>query len=97
VENYVKAGFIEVDARGYADQILDSTYILPSVAKLKSENGKIVSVQDVIDHFDAYEDLSFVDPLQTYESNEFRAKIFKNHKGRVCHAFIYGTEGPITS
>jgi putative DNA primase/helicase len=91
VKNFVKDGLSEIKALDYADKMLKSIHKLPSVAKLKCENGQIVSVQDVLDNFDDYKDLSFVDPLQTYESNEFRAKIFKNPDGTfVMNSFRHG-------
>jgi putative DNA primase/helicase len=91
VKNFVKDGLSDSEALDYADKILQSVNTLPSVAKLKCENGLIISVQDVLDNFDDYANLSFVDPLQTHESNEFRAKIFKNADGTfVMHSFRHG-------
>jgi putative DNA primase/helicase len=91
VKNFVKDGLSDSEAIDYADKILQSVNTLPSVAKLKCENGLIISVQDVLDNFDDYANLSFVDPLQTHESNEFRAKIFKNADGTfVMHSFRHG-------
>jgi putative DNA primase/helicase len=91
VKNFVKDGLSDSEALDYADKILQSIHKLPSVAKLKCENGQIISVQDVLDNFDDYADLTFVDPLQTFESNEFRAKIFKNPDGTfVMHSFRHG-------
>jgi putative DNA primase/helicase len=91
VDNFVNDGLSEIEARNYADKILQSIHKLPSVAKLKCENGRIISVQDVLDNFDDYKDLNFVDPLQTFESNEFRALIYKNPDGSfVMHSFRHG-------
>jgi P4 family phage/plasmid primase-like protien len=59
--------------------------------QLRSFRKGIVTVRDVIEHFDEYVDDDFVDPFQTFDSTRFRAKVFKNKNGSIIlHSFRDG-------
>jgi putative DNA primase/helicase len=84
INDFVSKNVSKQKAVEYANQILDKEIqILPPILRLKSNKHGYLSVEDVINDIDKYTNDTFIDPLQTRDSNEFRAKVFKNYDGSV--------------
>jgi putative DNA primase/helicase len=84
INDFVSKNVPKPKAIDYATQLLDSEIqVLPHVLELKSNKNGYISVGDVVSDVDKYTNDTFVDPLQTRDSNEFRAKVFKNPDGSV--------------
>mgnify|MGYP000724643209 CR=1 FL=1 len=66
-------------------------HILPSLFELKSNKHGYIMVQDIIDNVDKFTNDVFIDPLETLQGNEFRAKIFDNEDGSIfMNSFRHG-------
>ena len=92
IDDLVSKNISIQDAIIAVDKLFNSDkHILPSLFELKSNRNGYVIVQDIIDNVDKFTNDVFIDPFETRQGNEFRAKIFKNVDGSIImHSMRHG-------
>ncbi len=85
VKELVGKGLTLKDAREAADKIISSenSIELPHEWDLKCQSEGFITVADVIVNPDDFLETVFVDPLESQDSEEYRAKIYKNPDGSI--------------
>lgn len=101
-DTFIKSGIDFLKSKGYSDSKAEKAMkkfinkgdisLLPDDWELRCSDGKIYTVAEIKANFDYFEDLTFVDPLETHtNSREFRVKIFKNADGSIIlYSFRHG-------
>ena len=85
VKELVAKGLTPKDAREAAEKIISSetSVELPHEWDLKCQSEGFVTVSEIVANPDDFLDTVFVDPLETHDSEEYRAKVYKNLDGSI--------------
>jgi putative DNA primase/helicase len=92
VDNLVSKNVTIHEATVSADKLVNSDkHVLPYLFELKSNRNGYVTVQHIIDNVDKFLNDVFIDPLETAQGNEYRAKLFYNADGSIImNSFRHG-------